>query len=161
MNKTRSALGIRESLGEERASSYCLSPMVRWFKLIAITILCLSCKAFVMNTVGKLSILVFHVHSWVYCFCVKEEHDIGFLPHRCKWHISKQMWMLRQVAPLGNCRLCLEFLVSMCWFGKPPNSQTSQLSSHASIKKHIVISLPWSTMLLMSFYCMLAMYCLM
>jgi hypothetical protein len=63
MNKTRSALGIRDSLEEERASSYCLSPMIGWFKLIVIVILCLSCKAFVMNTVGKLSILLFCVHS--------------------------------------------------------------------------------------------------
>ena len=40
-------LGIRESSGEERGPSLGY-PIVKCFKLIAITILCLSCKAFVM-----------------------------------------------------------------------------------------------------------------
>ena len=40
MDKTRSAFGvyIRESLGEERGSSF-VSPMVGWFELIVIIIL--------------------------------------------------------------------------------------------------------------------------
>ena len=43
-------MGIRESSGEERGSSL-VSPMARWFELIVITTLCLSCKAFVMYRV--------------------------------------------------------------------------------------------------------------
>ena len=45
-------MGIRESLGEERgSSSYCFSPMARWFELVAITTLCLSCETLVMYKV--------------------------------------------------------------------------------------------------------------
>ena len=36
-------LGIRGSSGEERGSSH-VSPMLMWFELITITILCLSCE---------------------------------------------------------------------------------------------------------------------
>ena len=60
MDKTRSAFGIREISREERRLSF-VSPMVRWFELIAIIILCLNWKAFVVYEVIKFSILVSHV----------------------------------------------------------------------------------------------------
>ena len=40
-------LGHKRELGGGEGLCYCFSPMVRWFELIAITILCLSYKAFV------------------------------------------------------------------------------------------------------------------
>ena len=92
MDKIRSALSIRESLGEGRGSSL-VSLMVGWFELITITILCLSCevfvlykawkifvqykvwKFFVMYKVWKFSIFVSHVHTCLYYSFVKDEYD--------------------------------------------------------------------------------------
>ena len=61
-------------MGEERGQ-YLVSCMVGWLKLIAIIILWLSCKAFVLWKVWKFSILVSHVHSRLYYFYVKEKRD--------------------------------------------------------------------------------------
>ena len=54
MYKKRSAFGYKRELGQERGS-FLVSPMVGWLELIAITISCLSCKAFC--TIQSLKVL--------------------------------------------------------------------------------------------------------
>ena len=66
MDKTKSAFGY-ESSGEERGPS----SLIGWLEFIAITILCSSCKAFVMWKAQKFSTLVSHVNSCLFYSCVK------------------------------------------------------------------------------------------
>lgn len=76
-----SAFGIRGCLGEERWSFVSLlwpgGSNSKW-------ILLLDYKAFVMYIVLKFTLLISHVHSCLYLFHVKEEHDKnGHVLHAC------------------------------------------------------------------------------